>query len=730
MNNNAININGKDNIVAKDINNSQITIYKYLIDNQVREIPNLLNSIPIIDTNKYINRNEELYKVYQKLVNNRALCIYGLGGIGKTTFAKLFIKLFANEFKHLVWFYNIDNNLKQLIVRDNRLLDSLNLKFDDKTLFEHKFQIIVNRLSQLEGKNICIIDNVNLSLFKNNFLDDFNLSDNWLLFFTSREQINLNTLSMYELKTLSLANAKKLFYSFYGRESTETSDIILTDIINLVGFHTLTIELLAKTAQANRNLSISKLKALLEKEGLKFPKNSIVQMEYDKEIDTNVLKCIEIAFDHISELEETDRIFLIQYSILPSIYITYLELIELFQIPEEDEFQFNNTLNTLCFKGFLSESTDGFKCHQVIQDFLRIKYKPNVCTCRSIIKSIEKLTQYNPYENPLEKLKYLKYIDNIYLYIDCDDLTLASIYHNINDILDSSGDFNKSITYGLRALEIRERLLGKIHPDTGYSYNNVAVTYNNLNNYEKSIEFQLTSIAIREDTLNSEHPDLAQSYNNLAHLYLQKKEFETALNHYNKALSIWSKSYPDSKHPDIIMVLNNIATCYLKQNNIDFAEKFYNKVCNLLNLCYKYEHPDKAMILNNIGYFFYCKKDLNKALYYYNQSLSMFELLYNENHLILQQSLINLGELYSSTADYQKAIEYYNKIATIIESNYGQNSQHLIEILLTLSVLHKRNNSSSTGDLLINRISEIFQTNKNIDLSLLNQINSVYNNFV
>ena len=47
--------------------------------------------------------------------------------------------------------------------------------------------------------------------------------------------------------------------------------------------------------------------------------------------------------------------------------------------------------------------------------------------------------------------------------------------NNIALVYDSQGKYEEAIKYSFRALEIREKKLGKDHPNTGTILNNIAV---------------------------------------------------------------------------------------------------------------------------------------------------------------------------------------------------------------------------------------------------------------
>jgi tetratricopeptide (TPR) repeat protein len=84
-------------------------------------------------------------------------------------------------------------------------------------------------------------------------------------------------------------------------------------------------------------------------------------------------------------------------------------------------------------------------------------------------------------------------------------------------------------------LEIRENVLGKNHPDTANSYNNIGLVYCYLSDYDKALEHYLKSLEIQENVLGKNHPNIAHTYNNIGLLYFDKEDYERALEYLTKS---------------------------------------------------------------------------------------------------------------------------------------------------------------------------------------------------
>ena len=70
----------------------------------------------------------------------------------------------------------------------------------------------------------------------------------------------------------------------------------------------------------------------------------------------------------------------------------------------------------------------------------------------------------------------------------------------------NKGEYDKAIELYRKALEIKEKVLGKEHPSTATSYNNIGLAYYNKGKYDKAMEFYRKAEKIREQKLGPDHP--------------------------------------------------------------------------------------------------------------------------------------------------------------------------------------------------------------------------------
>ena len=143
---------------------------------------------------------------------------------------------------------------------------------------------------------------------------------------------------------------------------------------------------------------------------------------------------------------------------------------------------------------------------------------------------------------------------------DPDSPLLASLYDSLGEAYEDAVRYVEAEVPYRKALEIRERLLGKNHPDTANSLNNLAELYRSQGRYGEAEPLYVRSLHIKETQLGADHPDTALGLNNLAGLYKSQGRYSEAEPLYVQAVTIlWQRLGED--HPNTKTGLNNFYTC-------------------------------------------------------------------------------------------------------------------------------------------------------------------------
>jgi len=130
-----------------------------------------------------------------------------------------------------------------------------------------------------------------------------------------------------------------------------------------------------------------------------------------------------------------------------------------------------------------------------------------------------------------------------------------------------TGCLEKALEFQIKALEIKESIMGALHPEVAKSYANLSSIYGGMVQPDRALGFQLKAIAIREAVLDKNHPDLANSYHNLSLIYSEMNDHASARLYAEKAVAIMQKLFPNG-HPNLDKAKKNLESIKKTKGNI------------------------------------------------------------------------------------------------------------------------------------------------------------------
>jgi class 3 adenylate cyclase/tetratricopeptide (TPR) repeat protein len=163
-------------------------------------------------------------------------------------------------------------------------------------------------------------------------------------------------------------------------------------------------------------------------------------------------------------------------------------------------------------------------------------------------------------------------------------------------VLDEQGRHGDSIPLFTRALAIREKALGADHPSVAKSLSNLAFAYENMDQQEQAEALYARALACHEKALGPDHDDVATCLNNLGSAYSNQGRYGEALPLHVRALAIREKVL-GSNHPDIAVSLSNLAEAYSGQGRYDEAESLFARALAIREEALGPDHPDVAKAL-------------------------------------------------------------------------------------------------------------------------------------
>ncbi len=170
------------------------------------------------------------------------------------------------------------------------------------------------------------------------------------------------------------------------------------------------------------------------------------------------------------------------------------------------------------------------------------------------------LLELAKYQEAKEIFKRALTIDQAF---DPNSTKVAAHLNNLAAPYQAQGKYAEAEPLYQRALEIREKALGKGHPDVAQSLNNLASLYQAQGKYAEAEPLYQRALAIIEKAMGKEHPYVAISLNSLAVLYRAQGRYAKAEPLFKRAVEIAEKSL-GSDHPKTITFRENWDICRSK----------------------------------------------------------------------------------------------------------------------------------------------------------------------
>ncbi|CAF1529227.1 unnamed protein product [Rotaria sp. Silwood1] len=217
------------------------------------------------------------------------------------------------------------------------------------------------------------------------------------------------------------------------------------------------------------------------------------------------------------------------------------------------------------------------------------------------------------------------------------------------------------------------------HLDIHIVYRNLGNVAYIKNDYDQSLEYHLKSLEIKKRLFKNDDSNIADSYNCLGIVYFNKNNYKQAINSYEKALKILN-STSDNDHSKIAACLNNISLVYRTEQNYSKALEYYKKVLDIEKKYLSEDHVDLGQTYHNIGALYWCCGFYDNAMEYYNLSLENKYRYLPSNHSSIAMTLENIGLIHENKNNIQEALKYYREAAAIYRQTLSSTHSDILQI--------------------------------------------------
>ena len=563
---------------------------------------------------RYFIGEKNVDKVSKTLLNEHAVLIFGIGGIGKTEIAKQVINNVMNEpcdkyaIEQIAW---IDYDNKDIQTCIARCILATSQIADKKEAWMHALRIIMNAGKRL----LLVIDNVER-------IDDKNLLRLAQLpckiLITSRVK-ELANFFIIEVEQLSKEECITLFQKYYTKQLDARRTI--EEIVDLADYHTVTVELLAKIANLEE-CSLMKFLERLRLLGFKLSDEEVTANHEKLHREDKIIQQLAKLFS-IMHLTKEEASLIVPVSVIPSMAFSYANAKKWFG--QENHKNLERLVNT----GWLQDaSKDGLRyymIHSVIASAIRFQYKEVLYEkCRDFMRVLTKEMQYPDDEHGASK-KYL-----------------IQFCWSINDLLADHMEEEMDADFLL--------YLSRIYCDVA--------------NYEQA--FQILRHCVRIYKRNEEYiVKLISSYNQIGIVYKGQDKNKYALTQYSKAFKLANK-YP-IEGALWTTLLTDAALVFLKTDGAmfgGFADCYFREAYNIAFQVYGNEHSETRKI-KTLWNHCIASYDPVSANQNFLDIIQEEEQIYSEKDMQLAETYASYAIFLYEMGEYSPALVYINKAYNI-----------------------------------------------------------------
>lgn len=255
-----------------------------------------------------------------------------------------------------------------------------------------------------------------------------------------------------------------------------------------------------------------------------------------------------------------------------------------------------------------------------------------------------------------------------------DSLEYAESCHLLGEITCNLGDYEESSENLRKALDIRKSFFkDPQNIALSSSYLDIGVVLKEQHEFDKAIIEYKRALDIREKALGKEHSEVAACFYHIGSALHKKKDYSGALIELQKALQIYRKlidgqmNYVSLEFVRSFIIHESIQA---DSRNLDEVLNRYKEALDYLKDTFGENHPVIAEALTSIGDAFFEKNYFEEALNQYSKALELRTIKLGESHPDVASSYYKIGEVRKVKGDFKGAIKQFEKAYNIWKNSF------------------------------------------------------------
>ena len=313
----------------------------------------------------------------------------------------------------------------------------------------------------------------------------------------------------------------------------------------------------------------------------------------------------------------------------------------------------------------------------------------------SIVSSLNTLWQLNRYQGQYARAEqFMMEAISVQEKISPVCKELITLHGNLGLHYRETGNFQKSESAYLKALQIGQQLFGGDNIESAFIYNNIGSLYRNMGNLNQAEYYFLKFYNVIAAKNGKTHPKTASALNNLAMVNEDMGNDAKAEEYFLAALDIDIST----DTAGYISALGNIAVLYSRKLYFEKAEAYYLQSLALQKSYMPGENANLATILYNLGSLYLQKKDYSSARTYFMQCLEMRKRLFGESHHSIGSCILGLSKADFYEGKYAECVQQGKIAKAILENTVGNKHTFYENAIFTLGDFYQKQNMLDSAE--------------------------------
>lgn len=290
-------------------------------------------------------------------------------------------------------------------------------------------------------------------------------------------------------------------------------------------------------------------------------------------------------------------------------------------------------------------------------------------------KTLNRLIEVVPYGGHERREMWAAYLPHaihvVSLSVVCEAEGRISLLDRIGRCEHSLGRYQSAEVAHRQVLEQRKAMLGKEHPHTLTSMNNVALALSDQGKSVEAEKMHRETLVLREKILGKEHPDTLMSMSDIAQALSDQGKDTEAEKIHRETLALREKVL-GKEHPHTLISMSNVALALSEQGKYVDAEKIHRETLAMREKVLGIEHPDTLTSIYNAAHALSDQGKYAEAEKMHREEIALCEKVLGKEHPDTLTGMDSVAQALKNQGKYDEAEKIYQETLALREKMLGK----------------------------------------------------------